>query len=185
MNAGQQHPRAGGIPVSRHVRAVLLLPFMNTVLIPGVILLVARDQTTAGDGLSLSVAALGLLLAAAGIALVVRSIALFVRIGRGTLAPWDPTRELITTDVYRFSRNPMKSGLFLVLLGECLLSGSRALMVWAAAFIIANVVYIRWFEERGLARRFGADYRAYCERVPRWFGLRGLRRPRHTLESTP
>lgn len=185
MSTGLLLPGAARIPVSRHVSAVLLLPFMNAVVIPCLILLVVRDQTTAGDGLSLSVAALGLLLVAAGVALVVRSIALFVRIGRGTLAPWDPTRELITTDIYRFSRNPMKSGLFLVLLGECLLSGSRALMVWAAAFIIGNVVYIRWFEERGLAQRFGADYRAYCERVPRWFGLRGLRRPRHTLESTP
>ena len=114
-----------------------------------------------------------------------RSIALFVRIGRGTLAPWDPTRVLITADVYRLSRNPMKSGLFLVLLGECLVSGSRALMVWAGAFFIANVIYIRRFEEPGLERRFGAAYAAYRAQVPRWLGWRGGRRVPLSPESAP
>ena len=183
MSAGAEDSGAARVPAWRHIRAVLLLPFMNTVLIPGVILATARDQGLADDSLPLTATALGLLLIAAGLALVARSIALFVRIGRGTLAPWDPTHALITTGVYRLSRNPMKSGLFLVLLGECLVSGSRALMLWAAAFIVANVIYIRWFEERGLERRFGAAYAAYRERVPRWLGLRGLRRAPRALES--
>ena len=183
MSARPQASGAARVPGWRHVLAVLLLPLMNTVLIPGVILFIARDQRLAGDKLTLTVTALGLLLVAVGLALVARSIALFVRLGRGTLAPWDPTRVLITTDVYRLSRNPMKSGLFLVLLGECLVSGSGALMLWAAAFIAANVIYIRWFEERGLERRFGARYADYRERVPRWLGLRGLRRAPRALES--
>ncbi len=185
MSAGPEDSGAARVPPWRHVRAVLLLPFMNTVLIPGLVLLIARDQRLAGDSLTLTIAVAGLLLVAAGLALVARSIALFVSLGRGTLAPWDPTRMLITTDVYRLSRNPMKSGLFLMLLGECLVSGSRALMVWATAFIVANVIYIRWFEERGLERRFGARYTDYRERVPRWFGLRGLRRAPRALESPP
>lgn len=185
MSAGQQHSGVARIPAWRHIRAVLLLPFMNTVLIPGLILLIARDHRLAGGSLTLAIAVAGLLLVAAGLALVARSIALFVSLGRGTLAPWDPTRMLITTDVYRLSRNPMKSGLFLVLLGECLVSGSRALMVWAAAFIIANVIYIRWFEEPGLERRFGAGYADYRDRVPRWLPLRGLRRAPRGLESPP
>lgn len=185
MSAGTRASGVAGVSAWQHVCAVLLLPFMNTVLIPGLILSLARDQQIAGDGLTFAMAAVGLVLAAAGLALVVRSIALFVRIGRGTLAPWDPTRVLITTDVYRLSRNPMKSGLFLVLLGECLVSGSRALMAWAAAFFIANVIYIRWFEERGLERRFGAAYAAYRAQVPRWLGWRGLRREPLSPGSVP
>lgn len=185
MSGESVNSGAACVPAWRHVRAVLLLPFMNTVLIPGVILVLAGDQRVPGDGLALTAAALGLLLIAAGLALVARSIALFVRIGRGTLAPWDPTRVLIKTDVYRLSRNPMKSGLFLVLVGECLASGSRALMLWAAAFIVANVVYIRCFEEPGLARRFGAAYADYREQVPRWLGLKSLRRAPRALESLP
>jgi protein-S-isoprenylcysteine O-methyltransferase Ste14 len=185
MSRAQEASGTTGVSAWQHIRSVLLLPFMNAVLIPGLILLLARDQRLADGGLALTVAALGLLLVVAGLVLVVRAVALFVRIGRGTLAPWDPTRALITTGVYAFSRNPMKAGLFLVLLGECLVSGSRALMVWATAFFIANVVYIRWFEERGLERRFGPAYRAYCERVPRWPGLRVLRRAPRAAESAP
>lgn len=183
MSSGPEHSPAARVPVARHVRAVLLLPFMNTVLIPGVILAVVRDQRLPGDSLGLTAAAPGLLLIAAGLALVARSIALFVRLGRGTLAPWDPTRVLITTGIYRLSRNPMKTGLFLVLLGECLVFGSRALLLWAAAFIVANVIYIRRFEERGLERRFGAAYADYRGQVPRWLGLRGFRRARRVPES--
>ena len=111
-------PHGRGLLAISLAGAVLLLPFTNTVLIPGLLLLAVRDQWFAGGSLTLAFAVPGLLLIAAGLALVARSISLFVRIGRGTLAPWDPTRVLITTDVYRLSRNPMKSGLFLVLLGE-------------------------------------------------------------------
>ena len=87
MRAGRQATRAAGVSAWQHVSAVLLLPFMNTVLIPGLILSFARDLRIAGDAATLAIAALGVVLAAAGLALVVRSIALFVRIGRGTLAP--------------------------------------------------------------------------------------------------
>jgi protein-S-isoprenylcysteine O-methyltransferase Ste14 len=70
----------------------------------------------------------------------------------------------------------MKSGLFLVLIGESLLFLSPALAVWAACFIVANVIYIRLVEEPGLRKRFGAAYDAYCRDVPRWLGLTGPRR---------
>jgi protein-S-isoprenylcysteine O-methyltransferase Ste14 len=107
---------------------------------------------------------------------VIRAIGLFIRKGRGTLAPWDPTEVLITEGVYRYSRNPMKAGLFLVLIGECLLTLSPGLVVWTTCFVIANVIYIRLVEERGLRKRFGVAYDRYCNRVPRWLGLPAARR---------
>jgi protein-S-isoprenylcysteine O-methyltransferase Ste14 len=118
-------------------------------------------------------------LAAVGLTLVTRSITQFVRRGKGTLAPWDPTRVLIVDDIYRYTRNPMKTGLFLVLIAECLLLRSPALMVWTACFIVANVVYIRWHEEQGLRKRFGDDYEAYCRRVRRWLSLLSGQIPQH------
>jgi protein-S-isoprenylcysteine O-methyltransferase Ste14 len=158
---------AAGASVSpwRHVRAIALLPFMNTVVVPTALLLLWPPPPAWPAGASVAGAAL----IAAGTALIAHCIRLFMRLGAGTLAPWDPTRELVEAGAYRCSRNPMKAGLFLVLAGEALATGSVALTAWFACFALVNVLYIRLHEEPGLAKRFGAAYRAYCERVPRWW----------------
>jgi protein-S-isoprenylcysteine O-methyltransferase Ste14 len=154
----------------RHVRAVALLPFTNTVVIPSaLILLFPPPDLRAWTVAAVAAAFVGIASAAAGAALVVHCIGLFVRFGSGTLAPWDPTRDLVSNGAYRHSRNPMKAGLFLVLAGEALATRSVALAAWFACFAIVNVLYIRLHEEPGLARRFGARYHDYCAQVPRWW----------------
>jgi protein-S-isoprenylcysteine O-methyltransferase Ste14 len=170
---------AGKAPVSawRHVRAVALLPFMNAVLVPAVLLAVFPVAPFEWNIKAIAAAAAGGALVAAGAALVGHCIALFVRFGSGTLAPWDPTRELVDAGAYRHSRNPLKAGLFLVLAGEALATHSVALLAWFACFAIANALYIRLHEEPGLVQRFGARYHEYCARVPRWWPeLRTLHR---------
>jgi protein-S-isoprenylcysteine O-methyltransferase Ste14 len=149
----------------RHASAIALLPLMNTVVIPGALLLLFPPTRPA----AWTAALVGTALAGAGTTLVVHCIRLFVRFGSGTLAPWDPTRELVDTGAYCYIRNPMKAGLLLVLAGEALATQSAALMSWFACFAIVNVIYIRAHEEPGLAKRFGSRYRAYCARVPRWW----------------
>ena len=163
----------------RHVRAIALLPFMNTVAIPSALLLrLPPAPSPEWTAVAVAAALAGAALAAVGVALVAHCIGLFVRFGSGTLAPWDPARELVSAGAYRYSRNPMKAGLFLVLAGEALATQSVTLAAWFACFVIVNVVYIRLHEEPGLAERFGAGYRDYCERVPRWWpALRTLYRP--------
>jgi protein-S-isoprenylcysteine O-methyltransferase Ste14 len=158
--------------VARHLRAILVLPVMNTLLIPAAILASTGDFDASGsfDGAARrALAAIAIVALLAGVAAVASSIALFVRHGDGTLAPWDPTRRLVERGLYRHSRNPMKTGLFLVLAAESVLLQSGPLAIWAAAFIVVNVVYIRVHEEPGLRKRFGAAYAHYCTRVPRWF----------------
>ncbi|MGW8370386.1 MAG: methyltransferase family protein, partial [Gammaproteobacteria bacterium] len=139
---GQEPGSGRKLGAWNHVRAILLLPFMNTVLIPSAILWVARDvgalRSALPEVVTVVLGVAGIVLIAGGLTLVIRAIGLFIARGRGTLAPWDPTEVLITEDVYRFSRNPMKAGLFLVLVGECLVLLSPALMVWAACFIAAT-----------------------------------------------
>jgi protein-S-isoprenylcysteine O-methyltransferase Ste14 len=152
----------------RHVGAIVLLPVMNTIVIPGVLLTLSPPSGTQGAAAFASGVAGGLL-ALGGLALVVHSVRLFIRLGRGTLAPWDPAQALLTEGAYRYSRNPLKAGLLLILAGETLATQSRALAVWFACFALVNVLYIRLHEEPGLAARFGARYREYCERVPRWW----------------
>jgi protein-S-isoprenylcysteine O-methyltransferase Ste14 len=62
----------------------------------------------------------------------------------------------------------MISGVVLVLFGEAALLGSRALLVWAGVVLAVNAVYLPLVEERGLRRRFGADYDEYRAHVPRF-----------------
>lgn len=165
--------RSERVAASRHVRAIALLPLTNTVAIPSVLLLLWPPTYP----LQWEAALAGCALAAIGAALVVHCIRLFVRFGCGTLAPWDPTRALVSAGAYRYSRNPMKAGLFLVLAGEALAAQSVALTVWFVCFAIVNVVYIQFHEEPGLLKRFGGRYDDYCDRVPRWWPtLRSLRR---------
>src|SRR4051812_27067897 len=115
----------------------------------------------------------GALLIGVGLLLVVRTVALFARVGRGTLAPWDPTSRIVVRGPYRHVRNPMISGVMLILLGEAALFGSLPLLIWAAAFFAVNVAYMPFVEEPGLRRRFGHEYDRYRANVPRW-----LPRPR-------
>lgn len=164
--------RAGSVSIWRHLRAIVSLPLTNAVLLPAAIV-VAAD--TIGSDLPLSMAlpgaarrAIGIGLLAAGIGLVIGAIGLFVRLGRGTLAPWDPPRTLVVAGLYRHCRNPMKLGLFAALLGEAIVLGSVPLLVWFAGFAAANVAYVKLSEEPALAARFGPRYAEYCRHVPRW-----------------
>lgn len=162
-------PTHGAVGAARHLCAIALLPFMNAVAIPSMLLALYPPMSPHDDGvIGLTALIAGSALAVAGTVLVVHSITLFVRHGHGTLAPWDPTRELVSSGAYRYVRNPMKTGLLFVLAGEALSARSLALAAWFAAFALANVVYIRLHEEPRLQRRFGERYREYCARVPRW-----------------
>lgn len=158
------------VAVWRHTRAVLLLPAMNTLVIPALIVAsfggpLSQRPAAAVDWLAIAV---GLGLLVAGAAIVLASIRAFVKRGRGTLAPWDPPRALLVDGPYRHCRNPMKAGLFMLLAGEAALLQSLPLLVWLLLFAVVNVVYIRVSEEPGLRQRFGAVYMDYCRAVPRW-----------------
>ena len=114
------------------------------------------------------VRALGVVVTMAGVALVVWCITLFARVGKGTLAPWDPTSRLVAVGPYQYTRNPMITGVAITLVGEALVSGSRLIALWALAFITLNHLYFLVSEEPGMARRFGESYAEYKRTVPRW-----------------
>jgi len=158
------------VNAGRHLKAIGLLPGMVTVVIPAGIVAIAG--TDVGWGLDGAPAALpvvaGALLAAAGAALWYVTVRLFAGEGEGTLAPWDPTRKLVVRGPYRHVRNPMITGVLLVLLGEAALLGSLGVLAWAGIFFAINAVWFRLVEEPGLVRRFGADYEQYRRKVPRW-----------------
>ena len=154
----------------RHLLAILLLPFMVVFVIPRWLLSAwAAVDTRWGGGMARMLARpLGGLLFLCGFALFVWCVSLFARVGRGTLAPWDPTRRLVVLGPYQHVRNPMISGVSMMLAGEALLFGSRVLAEWMTCFVAFNHVYFLLVEEPGLVHRFGGDYQRYKSAVPRW-----------------
>jgi protein-S-isoprenylcysteine O-methyltransferase Ste14 len=154
----------------RQLRAIGLLPGMVTIAIPAVIL--AVGGTDIGWGLEGAWAAIpvaaGLVLIGAGLALWYRTVTLFARVGKGTLAPWDPTRKLVVLGPYRYVRNPMITGVLTLLAGEAAFFGSPWILVWAVAFFTINALYFPRVEEPGLLKRFGSEYEEYRRNVPRW-----------------
>ena len=156
----------------KHLRAILLLPGMVLVVIPGMILWRGGFDTL---GLWRSVPSsevflpvIGIVCVCLGLLLMVATIGLLVTVGRGTLAPWEPPQHLVVRGVYRYVRNPMMSGALIVLLGEAVLTASLPLLCWFALAGVVYAVYIPLSEEPGLAKRFGDDYRTYKRNVPRW-----------------
>jgi len=171
-----------------HARAIVLLPGTVAVLVPAIILLTGRGPDV-GWGLEGVAAALpvlaGAALIGAGLALLVWTVDLFVRVGKGTLAPWDPTRRLVVAGPYSQVRNPMITGVLGILIGEAALFGSRALLVWAAGFLAVNWAYFALHEEPRLERRFGEEYRAYRKNVPRWLPRRTAWEPNPGRDPKP
>jgi protein-S-isoprenylcysteine O-methyltransferase Ste14 len=96
---------------------------------------------------------------------MITSIRLFHKKGKGTLAPWKPPRKLVISGPYRYIRNPMISGVLLILLGEAMVTISLVLFLWFLFFLIINITYFLLIEEPELLKRFGKDYARYKKNV--------------------
>jgi len=150
----------------------MTLPGMVLIVIPGTLLWLGGIDSF---GLWQSVPAskvvlpvIGVICICLGLSLMVATIRLFMSVGEGTLAPWEPTQRLVVKGVYRHVRNPMISGVILVLLGESLLTSCLPLFCWFLVAALINAAYIPLSEEPGLIKRFGEDYLIYKRSVPRW-----------------
>ena len=110
----------------------------------------------------------GLVLMAIGLTCLLWCFRDFVVRGRGTPAPYDPPKKLVTMGLYRFVRNPMYVALVTALAGEALFFGSRSLWIYAAFAWLAFHLRVLLFEEPRLRELFGAEYEAYRAAVPRW-----------------
>lgn len=142
----------------------LLLPLTAVIIIPWVLLYFFPSLMPKFDIFKFA----GIIFLISGSLLIVLTIRLFTSIGKGTLAPWDPTKKLVIVGPYKYTRNPMISGVFFILVGETLWFKSIALSVYAIAFFLFNDVYFRLSEEKGMEKRFGKEYLEYKKKTPRW-----------------
>ena len=139
----------------------LVLPISVLILIP---LSIEDDFSSKHETVFL----IGILIMATGLLVMGHTISLFITIGKGTLAPWNPTQKLVIKGLYAYVRNPMIIGVMVVLTGESIAIESWNILVWLLIFIAVNNVYFLVYEEPNLIKRFGQEYQEYKRNVPRW-----------------
>ena len=143
----------------------IIIPGTVTVLIPYLILS-GRGERIAQPWGVLQV--LGLVGMAVGATILLRCIWEFMATGRGTLAPIDPPKELVVRGLYRYVRNPMYLGAFILLLGEAAFFESFPVLLYAVAWFMTINLIVLLYEEPVLRRRFGDSYERYAAAVHRW-----------------
>jgi protein-S-isoprenylcysteine O-methyltransferase Ste14 len=104
----------------------------------------------------------------AGVALLFYCISMFAVKGKGTLSPADPTKKLVVSGLYKYSRNPMYIGVMLILIGESAFFNSIPLWIYTAFIFLAFNLFIVLHEEPRLENDFGAEYQQYKKAVRRW-----------------
>jgi protein-S-isoprenylcysteine O-methyltransferase Ste14 len=112
---------------------------------------------------------LGVILLVAGLIVLVQAFVRFVVEGFGTPAPVAAPDRLVVGGLYRYVRNPMYVAIIAAIVGQALLWGQLGLLLYAAAVWTISAVFVRWYEEPTLTRRFGAEYEAYRRAVPAWW----------------
>ena len=84
------------------------------------------------------------------------------------IQPYDNPIQLDTSGPFRISRHPMYLGMFLILLGASVITGSLITFIFPFIFLfLVNRIFVS-FEERNLERIFGEEYLAYKKKVRRW-----------------
>jgi protein-S-isoprenylcysteine O-methyltransferase Ste14 len=106
-----------------------------------------------------------------GFAVALRCILDFGWTGRGTPAPIAPPQRLVVAGFYRYVRNPMYVGFATGWIGLWVIFGHLDPRVTAAVAAVALDVhlFVVFYEEPTLRRKFGAQYEEYRHHVRRWW----------------
>jgi protein-S-isoprenylcysteine O-methyltransferase Ste14 len=98
--------------------------------------------------------------------LMLWSILYFIR-RKGTPVPFNPPPRLVTAGPYAHIRNPMLSGVFIIMLGFGFLFRSISLVfVFTPLFVLANIIELKLIEEPELKKRLGKKYIEYMKKTP-------------------
>jgi len=114
----------------------------------------------------------GIVVVTAGLACLLDCFARFALEGRGTPAPVAQTETLVASGLYRFVRNPMYACVLTMVAGQALLFGQVWLFAYAGVLLVAFHLFVQFYEEPQLRRRFGGSYETYCRHVGRWWPRR-------------
>ena len=149
----------------------LLFLFVAPGVVAGLIPWLLTGWDAAGDVPVLLIVA-GAALIAAGAAVLLHAFARFVVEGLGTPAPVAPTQHLVVGGLYRYVRNPMYLAVAATIVGQAMILGRPALLLYALLFGAVVWAFVHFYEEPTLARQYGAEYDAYRRAVPGWWPRR-------------
>lgn len=102
-----------------------------------------------------------------GIFMAALSVGKFKKAGTGII-PFDEATTLVTSGFYRYTRNPMYIGMFLMLAGVAFLMGSIGAVLPVPVFMLIIRNKFVMDEERFLEASFGRQYLDYKSTVRRW-----------------
>ena len=88
--------------------------------------------------------------------------------GHGTPNPMDPPKELVTTGVYRYVRNPIYVGTLTIIIGHFLWFKTIWMLAYAVVVFLIFHLFVTLYEEPTLKKKFGEVYENYRKSVPRW-----------------
>jgi protein-S-isoprenylcysteine O-methyltransferase Ste14 len=129
------------------------------------------------------VSVVGVVMLLVSVPVLVQAFWRFAFEGLGTPAPVAPTQKLVVGGLYRYVRNPMYLAVLGAIVGQALLLGQPALLIYAIVILIVFVSFVRWYEEPTLSRQFGAEYEAYRNAVPAWWPRRRPWTPKNAGNS--
>lgn len=143
---------------------------MPPVWLAGCLVLAWAQKTWLPSGLDLGEGwpgFLGGLLVGGGVILIALA-AIEIRRHRTTIIPHQEASSLVTSGIYRRSRNPIYLGDALILAGM--------IVYWEAVIALALVPIFVWIiemrfivpEEDHLRRKFRMDFARYCQNTRRW-----------------
>jgi protein-S-isoprenylcysteine O-methyltransferase Ste14 len=164
-----------------HIRDWIALPFVVTVIIPFLLYRTGAPLMRTSPG---TLQIVGAIVYVLGLSMQLYTTSLFFRFAQGTLAPWQPTQKLVIRGPYRYCRNPMITGVVMMLLGEGLFFNALAILIWGCLFFVMNTMYFIFKEEPAMLARFGDSYVEYKRQVPRWIPrLRPFQSSDYSLRS--
>jgi protein-S-isoprenylcysteine O-methyltransferase Ste14 len=137
-------------------------------ILPITVLILVPLWIEKSASIHISTLIIGIFIMCIGLFIMILTISSFIKIGKGTLAPWSPTKKIVIKGMYAYVRNPMIIGVLIALIGESIAILSLNIFIWAVIFFIINNIYFLAYEEPNLERRFKDDYREYKRNVPRW-----------------
>lgn len=111
---------------------------------------------------------IGIPLLIGGIGLSWRGSSTFSRV-KTNIHPFKDPQVLVTSGLYRYSRNPMYLGMLIALIGVWFLLGALSPLIVVLLFYwVLNQWYIP-YEEARMKQVFGQAYEQYVRRTGRWF----------------